>query len=386
MKAVVQRVTRASTERGEQVANPIDSGLVVFVSVSGTASKAHAENLAEEVLSLKLWPELGRADRPWQSNVMDNGYEVLAVLQPPTTGDIAALRPMFETFVAALGRGYQPEMIVAANVEPDAKVELTIDCTRVFELTGQSTPASRSTAGQQKSDESIAMAVRQLRRISELPASRARAEAARLYNVLSSRKFQSAVVTIPDIQAQDFAQALGNALQLFEGEQQDHLLSSFGELVADKGREEVKQEEDEAGDRTRPDWYGRAAPRTPGSRPLMAPWQPKGRGKGFKGTRAVGGIVSLDESSRLHGLSSRPYGRQQLERFNDSNTQVGMIKTEPGVASRPARKRSAYAVPPAMKFQKGTPTLAPMTPATAGRGGGGAAGDEEYDDMEHEDL
>jgi len=144
----------------------------------------------------------------------------------------------------------------------------------------------------------------------------------------------------------------------------------------------VKQEEPEAA-RVPPDLSGRAAPETPAAAAarqwaanrranragvVVPPQQAssfssgfaKGGGKGGKSVRPPRrswGIVSLDESSRLHGGAAGDYSYgQQSQKYFEQTAKFDEAVT-------PAQKR-------ARELPKGTPTVAPMCPAP------GEAGEE----------
>lgn len=149
------------------------------------------------------------------------------------------------------------------------------------------------------------------------------------------------------------------------------------------------QDEEPATARLRPDWTGRAAPNTPGALPMgHRPWtQPfqvppavstawsfgkgakgKGKGKGPRPYRSYG-IASLDESARLHGQAHEGFQFGQLARYSDRELRLSIAKAEQpeqdlGIsAEEEAAARQPVAPPAVLQLPKGTPTLAPMTPA-----------------------
>lgn len=149
--------------------------------------------------------------------------------------------------------------------------------------------------------------------------------------------------------------------------------------------EAAAAEADAAIARHRPDWKGRAAPETPAAAAARMwvqsragarqQWSQGGSHKGGKGGKGWGksgprpwrslGIASLDTSSRLHGAGTAGYAYGQLNKHGDvGNKYLG--KEEPAYEEgdeeegHPAKKRGT-APPP--RRPKGTPTLAPMTPA-----------------------
>lgn len=109
MRAVVQRVTRASVEVAGETVGRIDTGLVVFVGVTHSDTEQHASALARKVHGLRiLRDEQSIADLPDSA--------VLAVSQFTLYGDArkgrrptwaaaapgAVAEPLISAFVAAL--------------------------------------------------------------------------------------------------------------------------------------------------------------------------------------------------------------------------------------------------------------------------------------------
>jgi D-aminoacyl-tRNA deacylase len=113
MRALIQRVNRASVTVDEEVVGEIGRGLCVFVGVTHSDDAASAEKLAERVFRLRVFDdEAGFMNVP----VSDAGGEVLVISQFTLYGDtrkgrrpswVAAARPeqaepLIGTFTAAL--------------------------------------------------------------------------------------------------------------------------------------------------------------------------------------------------------------------------------------------------------------------------------------------
>lgn len=100
MRAVVQRVSRASvTVAGEQRA-AIDGGLLVLMGVSADDTEGDAVALADKVVALRIFrDDEGRMNR----SVLDEGGSVLVVSQ--------------FTLVAELAKGRRPSFVAAAVPE-----------------------------------------------------------------------------------------------------------------------------------------------------------------------------------------------------------------------------------------------------------------------------
>lgn len=93
MRAVIQRVKQASVHvQGRQVSK-IGPGVLALIGVCQDDTPEHMDILTKKILQLKLWPEGMRLDesgslasadeqvRPWRTNVMELGGEVLCVSQ-----------------------------------------------------------------------------------------------------------------------------------------------------------------------------------------------------------------------------------------------------------------------------------------------------------------
>lgn len=93
VKAVVQRVSRASVRVGEEVAGEIGAGLCVLLGVARGDGPADASRLAGKVARLRIFEDAqGRFDR----SLLDTGGEALVVSQFTLLADTAkGNRPSF---------------------------------------------------------------------------------------------------------------------------------------------------------------------------------------------------------------------------------------------------------------------------------------------------
>lgn len=415
MKLVLQRVARASVEIDGYVKSRVGSGLVVFVAVKSSDTVEKAQHLATKVSKLKLWSELGNLEKKWSTNVMENGFEVLVVLQQSllvtfekaSQNEEAAIgalkaKPVYEAFVKRLQEEYQEEMIVtAATASEDIRVDMTTDGPGMFELDSeellvQAKQAKAAVlAAQEKSvlnghiEPDLKIVTDALKRVPMLPGNKATAESARIFRAFGLKKFRAALSEAAQLEADEFAEALDGAAHLFNRKQQDQITAWLGLTISAQAREaaaeqaeledrldkqlaelesdvggvvwprpqtSVKAEDlqEETGvTRVRPDWKGRAAPTTPGAPGRHGAHQGfkgKGKGKG-KVVRAVHGIISLDDAARIHGTATRDFSSGQLQRFSERD----MLGAKEEIEDGGPRKRQ--------RFMKGTPTVAPMTPA-----------------------
>lgn len=399
-------------------------------------------------------------EKLFKSTVVDNGYEVLVVLQPSLLAtfsksepneqaamDREEAKPIFDAFVQKLQVEYQTEMILSAPLEPNLQVETVCESPCVYTIDPEgpaaakaaATKAAMSTAaGLSELEPDVAMVSKALRQIPLLAKSKATLESCRVFRMFGMKKFRTALADSVQAESDEFAEALSAAGRYFSKAQLDQISSWTGLTITAASREEVEAEEEEqeemdedqdalddqlaqlqeeidnpelarkrkremhlkeaaaaaaarttAGVRvardTRPDMRGRAAPNTPAAAAAAREWaanragkgQPYGKGKkgGGKGvgwgkggrTYRNWGIASLDESARLHGNDGGDFQYNQHARYSDRESRFMKAKLEDDVDEEvdeenqmPAKKRAAAAPP---RLPKGTPTLAPMTPA-----------------------
>jgi D-tyrosyl-tRNA(Tyr) deacylase len=113
MRAVVQRVSKASVHVDGELTGEISEGLLVLVGVAQDDSESDSSYLAEKIAGLRIFED---ADGKMNRSVIDIGGAVLAVSQFTLFGDVrkgkrpsfdAAARPerareLYERFVASV--------------------------------------------------------------------------------------------------------------------------------------------------------------------------------------------------------------------------------------------------------------------------------------------
>lgn len=94
MRAVVQRVSRASVTVQKQVAGKIDLGLLVLIAVGSADTEADADYLADKIIGLRVFEDdMGKMNL----NLAEVGGSVLAVSQFTLYGDVRrGRRPSFD--------------------------------------------------------------------------------------------------------------------------------------------------------------------------------------------------------------------------------------------------------------------------------------------------
>src|SRR5438128_1124116 len=149
MRAVVQRVSRASVKVDGNIVGQIDAGLLVLLGVAQDDTEADADYLADKITSLRIFED---ADGKMNLSVIDTKGAVLAVSQFTLFGDVrrgkrpsfdAAARPeqakkLYEHFVARIraaglrcetGRFQEQMQVELVN---DGPVTILLDSQKLF--------------------------------------------------------------------------------------------------------------------------------------------------------------------------------------------------------------------------------------------------------------
>ncbi|MCP4964855.1 MAG: D-tyrosyl-tRNA(Tyr) deacylase [bacterium] len=117
MRAVIQRVARASVAVADRTVGEIDQGLLVLLGVGHNDGTAEAEALVDKLLGLRIFPD---ADKRMNLSVVDVGGAVLVVSQ--------------FTLLADIRRGRRPSFTDAAA--PESAAALVADVVRLVEERG----------------------------------------------------------------------------------------------------------------------------------------------------------------------------------------------------------------------------------------------------------
>lgn len=149
MRAVIQRVSRASVTVDGQVVGRIDSGLLALLAVADGDTQADLDYTASKIRDVRIFPDAeGRMNR----SVVDSGGAVLVVSQFTLMGDVRngrrpgftgaaapdVARRVYEDLVARLRRDglrvetgvFQAHMHV--ELVNDGPVTILVDSRRAF--------------------------------------------------------------------------------------------------------------------------------------------------------------------------------------------------------------------------------------------------------------
>jgi D-tyrosyl-tRNA(Tyr) deacylase len=117
MKAVIQRVSKASVEISEQIVGEIDTGLVILIGIHKFDQEADAAYLAKKIARLRIFED---GQHKMNINLLENGGKALVISQ--------------FTLYANTRKGRRPSFIEAA--EPDIAIPLYLHFIHCLENEG----------------------------------------------------------------------------------------------------------------------------------------------------------------------------------------------------------------------------------------------------------
>lgn len=93
MRAVIQRVKRASVTVGKKEVSKIESGLLVFLGIGKNDTESDLKYMIDKVLGLRIFQD---SDEKMNLSLLDTGGELLVVSQFTLYGDVRkGRRPSF---------------------------------------------------------------------------------------------------------------------------------------------------------------------------------------------------------------------------------------------------------------------------------------------------
>jgi len=271
MKLLIQKVARASIEVDGLVESRIGAGLVLTLALVEGDSAEDVAKLAAKVVKLNIFPELTDQDVQWKSNVIDNGYELLVVLQQSLCATFPKQKPderaamdadeaqdICEAFTKSLRKEYQEEMVIAAPFGAKMQLETISDCPCLFEIdaAGSSAAPKATKAALGKSelfasdaDVDVPGVTKILRRIPTMNKTKATLESVKTFRLFSMRSFRQALSEAEQSEMDDFAEALNSAARFFTKKQMEQIADWTGLVISGPTREDFDGKDNEDNER-----------------------------------------------------------------------------------------------------------------------------------------
>ncbi|XP_071067674.1 D-aminoacyl-tRNA deacylase 1 isoform X1 [Dasypus novemcinctus] len=155
MKAVVQRVTRASVTVGGEQISAIGRGICVLLGISLEDTQKELEHMVRKILNLRVFED--ENGKHWSKSVMDKQYEVLCVSQFTLQCVLKGNKPDFHlampsdqaegfynSFLEQLRKAYSPELVKDGKFGTYMQVHIQNDGPVTIEL--ESPAASTATS------------------------------------------------------------------------------------------------------------------------------------------------------------------------------------------------------------------------------------------------
>lgn len=94
MRAVIQRVLRASVRVGDDLINSIDRGLCVLIGITHDDDQNDIDYIVKKLLAIRLWSSID-GSRNWQRNIVELDYSLLCVSQFTLHATLKGNKPDF---------------------------------------------------------------------------------------------------------------------------------------------------------------------------------------------------------------------------------------------------------------------------------------------------
>ena len=94
MRAVIQRVLRASVRVGDNLISSIDRGLCVLIGIANDDDQTDIDYIVKKLLSIRLWPSID-GSRHWSHSVLELDYSLLCVSQFTLHARLKGTKPDF---------------------------------------------------------------------------------------------------------------------------------------------------------------------------------------------------------------------------------------------------------------------------------------------------
>ncbi|XP_053526919.1 D-aminoacyl-tRNA deacylase 1 isoform X1 [Artibeus jamaicensis] len=155
MKAVVQRVARASVTVGGEQISAIGHGICVLLGISLEDTHKELEHMVRKILNLRVFDD--ESGKHWSKSVMDKQYEVLCVSQFTLQCVLKGNKPdfhlampteqaenLYNSFLEQLRKTYRPELIKDGKFGAYMQVHIQNDGPVTIELESPAPSAATS--------------------------------------------------------------------------------------------------------------------------------------------------------------------------------------------------------------------------------------------------
>ncbi|XP_077167034.1 D-aminoacyl-tRNA deacylase 1 isoform X2 [Paroedura picta] len=151
MKAIVQRVTRASVTVGGEQISSIGRGICVLLGLSVEDTQKELEHMVRKILNLRVFED--ESGKHWSKSVMDKQYEVLCVSQFTLQCVLKGNKPdyhmamptdqaesFYNSFLEQLRKTYKSELIKDGKFGAHMQVHIQNDGPVTIELESPAAP------------------------------------------------------------------------------------------------------------------------------------------------------------------------------------------------------------------------------------------------------
>ncbi|CAF0878605.1 unnamed protein product [Adineta steineri] len=147
MRAVIQRVLRASVRVGDDLISSIDRGLCVLIGIANDDEQTDIDYIVKKLLAIRLWSSID-GSKNWVRNVVESDYSLLCVSQFTLHATLKGTKPdfhlsmsgeqskiLYEKLLNQLKQSYKSDKIfdgqfgamMNVNIENDGPVTIILD-------------------------------------------------------------------------------------------------------------------------------------------------------------------------------------------------------------------------------------------------------------------